>query len=715
MSRASGQLGSGALGSFQLGAAGPLGAQQARINTFTASSYGPVVPGTSITLTWTTSFATSASISGIGAVAVNGSTVVNPAVTTTYVLAVTDGVNPPQALSITIIVTNAAVFVRGSLGGPSLNNVVSCHMQVDLGDLVVVGVASGIQSGSDDLTVTDNLGNIYSVAIQGNQLPPDSATAEDAQIAYTIVTHAGSATILATCTAVHTLCIVAAEYSIPPGMELDQTAHTIGGITVSSPNRAVGTAPVNYANSLLITFARQGGYCIGYSSLDGDNKRLEITSCDLFQTTGCALFDRVLAGPGIRNSSVEFSPINVGLPDSCGIGTCQPGPFYGFGGFNNCLVAVFSAPLVRAASLDHQAAVRPGLSSTISGYAGQPDVEVSLGYIPQIGSLVLVGCAAGWTGSGPVPGFTPTDAYGNSYTLLVQYNNINFESNAMFYTVVAHVPATGVFKVNVNISTPNHWKSITLAEHDINSLNPAQIQAVVQVAGTVGSGQVLLSTAAVTVAAQSLIAGFGAAERLTGTPTPWVQAGGFAIDTSWDTGQVDGSPLANAARQGTGDWFHQTVQAGTYTGQTITDGNGTDAVGSTGIIIIAVPAPSAPPANPLIAACPINGDTAVAGQFYSHQIIVSGGAAPYTFALTSTSGPLPPGLTLDPATGVISGTPLSTGTFHYEVRITDALGATLVVNCTIDVSSGGVCILVPAPTFTPSLIILDEPLELQGS
>ncbi|MFO0366667.1 MAG: beta strand repeat-containing protein [Acidobacteriota bacterium] len=60
-----------------------------------------------------------------------------------------------------------------------------------------------------------------------------------------------------------------------------------------------------------------------------------------------------------------------------------------------------------------------------------------------------------------------------------------------------------------------------------------------------------------------------------------------------------------------------------------------------------------------------------AGSSYSDQISVSGGIAPYTYALT---GALPPGLTLNPTTGAITGVLASgfTTPASFTVRITDS-------------------------------------------
>ncbi len=57
---------------------------------------------------------------------------------------------------------------------------------------------------------------------------------------------------------------------------------------------------------------------------------------------------------------------------------------------------------------------------------------------------------------------------------------------------------------------------------------------------------------------------------------------------------------------------------------------------------------------------------------YVQTITASGGTAPYTFAIAG--GALPAGLSLNPATGLISGTPLVSGLFNVTIRATDAAG-----------------------------------------
>lgn len=79
-------------------------------------------------------------------------------------------------------------------------------------------------------------------------------------------------------------------------------------------------------------------------------------------------------------------------------------------------------------------------------------------------------------------------------------------------------------------------------------------------------------------------------------------------------------------------------------------------------------APPPPPPPPEITTTALPGGTV--GASYSETLAANGGTPPYTWSLEA--GSLPPGLTLDPATGVVSGTPTADGSFSFTAKVSDA-------------------------------------------
>ena len=67
---------------------------------------------------------------------------------------------------------------------------------------------------------------------------------------------------------------------------------------------------------------------------------------------------------------------------------------------------------------------------------------------------------------------------------------------------------------------------------------------------------------------------------------------------------------------------------------------------------------------------PVQLPMATPGDVYAQTLLASGGVAPHLY--TVTEGYLPPGLTLDPVTGALGGTPSVSGTFVFVGTATDA-------------------------------------------
>lgn len=105
----------------------------------------------------------------------------------------------------------------------------------------------------------------------------------------------------------------------------------------------------------------------------------------------------------------------------------------------------------------------------------------------------------------------------------------------------------------------------------------------------------------------------------------------------------------------------------------------TDSVGSTASRVCTIDI-----SNTLTVQCPtaVVADTELA---YSFSVVTSVPAAGRTFVLVSGLGVLPTNLTLDPTTGVISGTPTATGTFSFSIFVSNGVASATSTSCTISV------------------------------
>jgi hypothetical protein len=73
------------------------------------------------------------------------------------------------------------------------------------------------------------------------------------------------------------------------------------------------------------------------------------------------------------------------------------------------------------------------------------------------------------------------------------------------------------------------------------------------------------------------------------------------------------------------------------------------------------------------------------GTPYSQTLLANGGTPPYTWSILL--GALPAGLTLNSATGAISGTPSATGTSNFTVKVTDSVGTSVSANLSITINA----------------------------
>jgi hypothetical protein len=112
------------------------------------------------------------------------------------------------------------------------------------------------------------------------------------------------------------------------------------------------------------------------------------------------------------------------------------------------------------------------------------------------------------------------------------------------------------------------------------------------------------------------------------------------------------------------------------------------------------------------------------GASYNQQVTASGGLPPYLWQVSG--GALPPGLSLNPSTGVISGTPTGTGTFSFTILVKDAgssttardlqmlIGPPLVMPriSSARYKSGGGKLIVSGENFDPAAVLLLDGVQV---
>ena len=92
--------------------------------------------------------------------------------------------------------------------------------------------------------------------------------------------------------------------------------------------------------------------------------------------------------------------------------------------------------------------------------------------------------------------------------------------------------------------------------------------------------------------------------------------------------------------------------------------------------------PPAPPAPLTITTSDLT--QATVNVPYSFYLVGNGGSGSFTWSVSS--GSLPPGLTLNPTSAQISGTPTAAGTFPFTAKVTDEASDAATANLTISVS-----------------------------
>lgn len=106
------------------------------------------------------------------------------------------------------------------------------------------------------------------------------------------------------------------------------------------------------------------------------------------------------------------------------------------------------------------------------------------------------------------------------------------------------------------------------------------------------------------------------------------------------------------------------------------------------------------------------------GSEYSVPLQAGFGKPPYQWSIVQGQGSLPPGLTLDSASGIISGTPSAVGTYQFTVQVTDANNQQVAAEGTVQVVQGSAPPTITTPALLPDAVsgqFYSQQLAVAGS
>lgn len=271
-------------------------------------------------------------------------------------------------------------------------------------------------------------------------------------------------------------------------------------------------------------------------------------------------------------------------------------------------------------------------------------------------ALLLTGCSSSSSSSSTVANtvtLSPSGAQSvdEGQSLNISATVANDTNNAgVTWTVSGGGSLTNVTTTSVTYTAPTNLLADTYASVTATSVANSAYTGSLPI--TIVSG--------LTITTASLVAG-----NQNSSYFATVTASGGVVPLSWS---ISSGALPAGLALGTSTTDTNTIQ-GTPTTQgtstftlKVTDADGNVA---TQTLTLSVDAP-------LVLAITTNAlPGGMVGTSYSQNLTAKNGLAPYTWSLVSGSN-LPPGLTLNPTTGTVSGVPTAPGTYSFSVQVNDS-------------------------------------------
>ena len=317
-------------------------------------------------------------------------------------------------------------------------------------------------------------------------------------------------------------------------------------------------------------------------------------------------------------------------------------------------------------------------AGVLSGTPATPQTNLNLNFTINDGSstvsrgVALTIQAIRMFSSGPAPGALPNASQGNPYSTTVTATG----GTGSYTWFSGNLPngltldATSGLISGVPVSNPGKF-SVNITARDTNGVFYNKTMSIVVT--SVGA-----PLPAVTVGGGWTDCSLGVPCSRTGT----VNSGGTA-PFSWSvtglpqgmTFRVGSGTTSNTVPPGDVEVWGTPLQTGTFNVQLqVTDVNGKTATNTFPLRISTLTQTS-------------TGLNGTIGAPYSTTLRAIGGSLPYSVALTS--GLLPAGVTVNPTTLVVSGTPLESGSFSPVFSYTDNVGETLRLGTFFTINAAG--------------------------
>lgn len=441
-----------------------------------------------------------------------------------------------------------------------------------------------------------------------------------------------------------------------------------GQIVDSAYNLVIGAPSINLAPSTLGPMTQGVAYSQTLSASGGT------APYSYAVTSGALPSGMTLSAAGLLS----------GVPTSAGASnfTITATDSFGFTGWRAYGLTV-TAPAPVAGNVSLTVAANSSANPVALNLSGGPAMSVAVASNASNGTATASGTSISFT---PTPGFAGSDSFTYTATGLGGTSNVATVSVTVMAPTVTLTPSSlangtiaTAFSANITASGGSAPYTYSLLSGSLPGgltlSNSGNLSGTPNAAGsfsftvqaTDNTGFTGTQAYSMSIASQAPVTGAvsaAVAANSSANPITLNLSGGAASSVAVSSAPSHGTASAS------GLTISYTPTAG-YSGSdsftyTATGVGGTSSP-STVTITVSAPTLAITPATPGLA-------DATQGSAYSASLAVSGGTAPYSYSVSG--GSLPAGLTLDGATGIISGTPTTLATSTFTITVTDALGAT---------------------------------------